>query len=175
LKYAFRKESNKVCSPLNIDQNFGRTMLSCSPTQSCPHEDIRVRDGLRSCLACEETVFNQLVKKVGNFEHQPSTRYRYNYLNYGRAKEIRLLILQPGREEDELTCDIIHVNLVDKPVYEALSYTWSTEEGDSFMSQTTHERKTRESIAITRKCKYALRALRHRTDSCTLWVDAICT
>jgi hypothetical protein len=58
-----------------------------SSTQSCLHKDVRIFDGLRYCLACGETTFDQVAEKADHSEDEPSKRYRYRRLNYGCAQE----------------------------------------------------------------------------------------
>jgi hypothetical protein len=144
-----------------------------SREQSCRHHDIQVFNDFRCCLACGETVFNQLSKEDRKNECETSIWYRYRRLNYELGQEVRLLILYPAEDGENLTSDIVHVNLADKPVYEALSYTWSTQEGDSSMSQSIRNRETGEMIAITKNCDAALRCLRRKGRKRVLWVDAI--
>jgi hypothetical protein len=69
-------------------------------------------------------------------------------------------------------CDIIHVNLMDKPAYEAVSYTWATADGDVSLSK--HITCRGKKIAITTNCESVLRSLRLPSRNRKIWVDAIC-
>jgi hypothetical protein len=60
----------------------------------------------------------------------------------------------------------------DEPEYEALSYTWATENGDTTLSSTVYCEGA--AIQVTKNCEDALRRLRHRDGERILWVDAIC-
>ncbi|KAF2823250.1 HET-domain-containing protein [Ophiobolus disseminans] len=146
---------------------------------SCRHHDIQVFDGFRCCLACGETAFDLSSRPAQEFDLHPTEWYRYGHLNYELGQEIRLLILHPHQDHEkhtgqELVCDIIHVNLSDKPVYEALSYTWASQDGDSSLSRSITVCGTGCSIAITRSCEAALYHIRFRGRKRVLWVDAIC-
>jgi hypothetical protein len=102
----------------------------------------------------------------------PKQKYQYRRLNYELGKEIRVMILRPGEFEDPLCVDIAHVNLLDDPIYEALSYTWATEDGDASLSSEIYCADRQ--IAITQNCAAALRRLRRPEQERTVWVDAVC-
>lgn len=88
----------------------------------CRHHDLRAFDDFKCCLSCGESVSD--------------STYHYRRFSYQRRHEIRLLVLHGGQQSDQLTCDIIHVDLADKPpAYEALSYTWATTSGDASLSE----------------------------------------
>ncbi|PVI06628.1 HET-domain-containing protein [Periconia macrospinosa] len=134
----------------------------------CRHNDIHVFDNLRCCLACGETVFSDSTPDLNVAEAGP---YQYAKLNYTLGQEIRLVILFPGQQSEDIFVDIVHVNLSDHPVYEAVSYSWATEDGDASLSQTIYCRGR--SILVTKHCEAALRCLRRKGRKRYLWVDAI--
>ena len=49
-----------------------------------------------------------------------------------RVGEIRILTLHPGNAPDPIVCSLETAVLADRPVYEALSYTW----GDPDITET---------------------------------------
>jgi hypothetical protein len=103
-----------------------------------------------------------------------SNVYHYRKLNYRLGLEIRLVELLPGNSGDDIRCDIIHVNLDDDPLYDAVSYTWATEAGDTALSGMA--RCIRGGlIPITANCEAALRQLRQRGLRRRVWIDALCT
>jgi hypothetical protein len=53
-------------------------------------------------------------------------------------REVRLLVLYPGSSEEPLTGDIVEADLERRPLYDALSYTWADESGDSNRSEIFH-------------------------------------
>ncbi|KAK1689138.1 heterokaryon incompatibility protein-domain-containing protein [Colletotrichum godetiae] len=60
------------------------------------------------------------------------------------------------------------------PEYEALSYTWADENGDTSKCERAYIGKRWDILPITRNCHNALRRLRYSGRSRPLWVDAIC-
>lgn len=123
--------------------------------ESCyRHPDIRKFDGIRCCLACGLALFKE------NQDADLAT-WSYKHLNYELGQEIRLLVLQPGSCDDDVTCNIIHANLQDKPDYEAISYTWATEDGNAAFSDTIQCHGI--GIPITKNGLAALRTLRSPT------------
>jgi hypothetical protein len=101
---------------------------------TCRHPDIQKFDGVRCCLSCGEAIFENVLEHEQDVDCPDSPNYRYKLLNYELGHEIRLIVLWPGHKLDDLVCDIIHYNLLDKPVYEAVSYTWATVYGDTALS-----------------------------------------
>jgi hypothetical protein len=84
------------------------------------------------------------------------------------AKEIRLVNIFPGTQQDQLQGVIVHAPSTSTPSYQALSYVWET-------GQQTEELLTPDGIlTITGSLHNALRSLRRKNRAITLWVDAIC-
>lgn len=148
------------------DTTSPRDMLA-----TCTHSDIRKFNGIRTCLACGEAVFDNSHLSATPTEAQSDT-YQYNKLNYILGQEIRLLIVEPGEPDDPIHCDIVTFNLEDDPAYEAVSYTWATESGDSSLTETIHVGKS--TLCITRNCHAAIHRLRKSYMKRRLWVDAVC-
>lgn len=137
----------------------------------CRHHDIQVFDNVRCCLACGETVFDSTPEHDPTPGYAKPEPYHYARLNYALGQEIRLVVLFPGRPLEDVCLDIIHINLSDKPAYEAVSYAWATQDGDDSLSQTVYCRGR--TIAVTKHCEAALRSLRRRGRKRLLWIDAI--
>jgi hypothetical protein len=144
--------------------------------RSCAHPDIRKFDGIRCCLACGEAVFEaSSVQPFVELDPEDTTTcYRYNKLNYKLGLEIRLVVLAAGTPGDPLRCDIIHVNLEDEPEYDAVSYTWATEDGDASFSKTI-QCVNGGFVPVTANCDAVLRQLRRPGLRRRIWIDAICT
>jgi hypothetical protein len=138
---------------------------------ACSHPDIQKFDELRCCLSCGEVILEDIVDIEQDVHKSSSSVYQYKSLNYELGQEIRLVVLYPGRELDDITCNIIHVNLLDKPAFEAVSYTWATISGDISLSGNVCCGGKR--IAITLNCESMLRCLRRQGRNRILWVDAI--
>jgi hypothetical protein len=141
--------------------------------RECHHPDIRKFDGLRCCLACGEAVFETDIPEAFGGQLSTPTPYAYTPLDYKLGLEIRLLVVQPGEPSDQLRCDIIHVNLEDEPDYEAVSYTWTSDDGDATLSRSIYCGVDKY-ISITMNCDKALRQLRRRGLRRRLWIDAVC-
>ncbi|KAH6625900.1 heterokaryon incompatibility protein-domain-containing protein [Boeremia exigua] len=138
-------------------------------SQSCSHVDVREFDGLRSCLGCGETRFHEpsLPTEAARQEQE----YIYTDLRcLQRGQMIRLLVLEPGDYDDPIQCTLILSGL-QHAEYEAVSYTWATENGDDSKSQSL---KIDNSVFyVTKNCDAALRCLRKRQIR-RLWLDALC-
>jgi hypothetical protein len=146
--------------------------LTKDAMSSCRHPDIQKFDGLRCCLSCGEAVFDAVFPTEQGVDRSNSSGYQYRRLNYKLGLEIRLVVLYPGHKSDDLVCDIIHSNLLDKPAYEAVSYTWATLEGDASLS--AHVFCRGKKIAVTKNCESMLRTMRRQGTNRMIWVDAIC-
>ncbi|XMA16429.1 hypothetical protein WAI453_009220 [Rhynchosporium graminicola] len=76
--------------------------------------------------------------------------------------------LPPSSLETLVACTLSHASLVDRPVYDALSYTW----GDA--SLTTPILIDGSIVEVTKNLEAALRHFRLKDRILTLWVDAVC-
>lgn len=91
-------------------------------------------------------------------------------LTYQRLSEnnIRLLVVQPGKENTPIQCHLELVAHNNRPLYEALSYTWgSSERPKSITVDST-------ALSVGWNLWSALRSLRLKTEARTIWVDALC-
>ncbi|KAH7091529.1 heterokaryon incompatibility protein-domain-containing protein [Paraphoma chrysanthemicola] len=88
------------------------------------------------------------------------------------AQQIRLIRLYPGSVEDALSCEVFTVDLSNHLTYDAVSYTWATEDGDDSRSHLIN--CNGKSLSITENCDAVLRMLRLRSMPRPLWVDSIC-
>lgn len=82
--------------------------------------------------------------------------------------EIRLLVLEPGRGEEPLSCTLRAHRLADKPRYEAISYPWG--EIDLCHEIWCDGRP----LSITRRLRDVLRQCRLPDRYRVLWVDFVC-
>ncbi|KAK3984510.1 heterokaryon incompatibility protein-domain-containing protein [Cladorrhinum sp. PSN332] len=87
-----------------------------------------------------------------------------------RTREIRILILMPGRFDDPITCSLQKANLDENPQYDALSYVW----GDPEVCRIIYVDGCAKNVTVNLFA--ALRRLRARnhTEPKQLWVDALC-
>jgi hypothetical protein len=146
-------------------------LISANYTMSCRHPDIRRFDEVRCCLACGEAVFES--SPTATTKDMAGSRYQYRGLNYTLGQEIRLIELLPGLRSDDIRCNIVHVNLDDDPEFEAVSYTWATEDGDDTFSKTIYT-SNNTTMSVTANCLSALRQLRKLSNVRRLWIDAVC-
>jgi hypothetical protein len=150
-----------------------------SHPQPCAHSDVRDFDDVRCCLSCGETVYLSDIPQVP-ISHDPTLpilpkprlSYSYSDIQVDNGLEIRLVFLRPGDRADPLHCSIHKVSLHDNPQYEAVSYTWATEDGDDTKSARVHCDGA--AISITKNCEAVLRRLRFPSMIRVLWVDSIC-
>ncbi|KAM6514257.1 hypothetical protein FALCPG4_015412 [Fusarium falciforme] len=90
------------------------------------------------------------------------------YQPFKGKNEVRLLVLAPGNEDEEVQCRLINVELNWRARYEALSYHW----GDP--NVTVPIKCEGQTVAVTTNLHSALVDLRDATEPRYLWVDAIC-
>lgn len=97
----------------------------------------------------------------------------YSHAPLSPGKTIRILILEPALQMSKpVSCSLKELSLenVDpkKSPYEALSYVWGSPKGDKKLNCNGQP------LLVTENCLAALRHLRYRRKSRTLWIDAIC-
>ncbi|KAI3545866.1 hypothetical protein CSPX01_04790 [Colletotrichum filicis] len=90
------------------------------------------------------------------------------------ARKTRLIDLIGGSYHDPIRIELHIADLAVKPEYEALSYTWADENGDSSKCERVYIGKRWDILPITKNCSNALRRLRYQNRPRRLWVDAIC-
>lgn len=95
---------------------------------------------------------------------------RTSFLKYQalRENETRVIDLFPGTHVEQLRCRLRSVSLVEKPLYEALSYCWGVNRREVAIKCNDG------SILITKSLFAALQRLRYGGRMRTLWIDAIC-
>jgi hypothetical protein len=101
--------------------------------------------------------------------NEVTTLYHKYPLDHTRV-QIRLLILHPGKWEDQISGDFKVVSLREQPAYSALSYVWGQEEPDSLANIGSCR------IPIRPNLFTALRRLRAHAagQDNTIWIDALC-
>jgi hypothetical protein len=145
----------------------------------CAHHDVREFEGVRCCMSCGETVYTSddpLSSTVSSSFPKPSVYTPFNYSYNDNSLEhglgIRLVVLLPGDYADPLHCFIHEVSLSENPQYEAVSYTWATEDGDDARSARVYCDSA--IIPVTENCEAVLRRLRLSSMARSLWIDSIC-
>lgn len=99
----------------------------------------------------------------------------YRHLPLEGADSLRLLRLNPWREDDELSCSLIHTSLANCVPYEALFYAWGYASLTETLKLDGGVIATADMyMAITKNLKEALVSLRLTEGPRHLWVDAVC-
>ncbi|KAF5010254.1 hypothetical protein FDECE_3572 [Fusarium decemcellulare] len=83
-------------------------------------------------------------------------------------RQVRILILEPGRYGDQLVCELATVELGDDPEFEALSYCWGDKHDVRHIIVNGHP------WTITKNLHSALQRLRFEDRHRRIWADAIC-
>ncbi|KAF2259423.1 HET-domain-containing protein [Lojkania enalia] len=83
-------------------------------------------------------------------------------------KEIRLIVLEPGRRTDPISCRLIHVPLSWRTRYEALSYSWGDQNNRASVICDG------QIISVTANLHSALLDLRYTDRQRVIWADCIC-
>lgn len=91
-----------------------------------------------------------------------------NYSPLSNPQEIRLVILEPGSDDDPISCRLFHAELGQR-AYKALSYEWGDipkEDHDILVNG--------KEVQIRENLRHALWYLRSEEDEQCLWIDAMC-
>jgi hypothetical protein len=150
------------------------------PPEACSHKHVGSFELGIYCLSCgavrsavPETIPIASVEARSQLEEE----YQYNVLDRDQ-EEIRLIELLPAANKDRISCRVITVGLNLAPAYVAISYTWTTEDGDASRRQQiyvhTDSSGGRQIIKVTLNCEQALRQVRHQQSKRTVWIDCIC-
>jgi hypothetical protein len=107
------------------------------------------------------------IKSRYNSKHVMENQF-YQYQPLLDLHDIRLLHIQSGIGDDEVSCILSHVSLTAPLKYETLSYTW----GDTETTRVIYVEGKK--LQVTTNLYSALLRLRFPDCSRTLWVDAIC-
>lgn len=145
-----------------------------SEIHRCRHQDVRDFDCLRCCLSCGLAIIE--ADTTANSKTAPGSKYQHRPLNHTFGQEIRLVELPPADFDDELRCNIVHTNLASQEEhdYQAVSYTWATENGSAELSQHVICGQDRLVLPISENCANVLRRVRHYALLRLVWVDMIC-
>lgn len=97
--------------------------------------------------------------------------HTYGDLQPCTGHKTRILIPFPGQFSNPILCTSATVDPREAQ-YDAVSYTWATEDGDNTKVGCVHLPDG--AIPITENCEMALRQLRTPMDARQLWIDASC-
>ncbi|KAI0809608.1 heterokaryon incompatibility protein-domain-containing protein, partial [Xylaria sp. FL0064] len=103
--------------------------------------------------------------------------YQYMKLPKGSHRYIRLLELQPGHFTEKIHIKILETHGLDaEGKWEALSYVWGSEEDPAVIhvGEMSPDHHACRGFRVTRNLEEALRYLRYKHGTRTMWIDAIC-
>ncbi|EPE33580.1 hypothetical protein GLAREA_06593 [Glarea lozoyensis ATCC 20868] len=107
------------------------------------------------------------------FDIPLKTSNRYPYIPLEPSKnQIRILRRNSSTDTGPLKFTMQAVSLDTEPTYEALSYTWADETGNTDQDESVII--DGQAIAVTRSLEAALRAIFLDDPTKALWIDAIC-
>ncbi|KAK4449754.1 heterokaryon incompatibility protein-domain-containing protein [Podospora aff. communis PSN243] len=128
-----------------------------------PTDDMEWHD--KTCRRFDRAVIGDLVTCMS------CGSCKFQYPPIKQRTDLRLLRVYPGNFDDPLRCDIFTTN-VDTADFEAISYTWADESGDSCASSSILLNSTQ--FPVTRNCEMALKRVRERVIIRHIWIDAVC-
>lgn len=99
---------------------------------------------------------------------------QYEYTPISGEHKIRLFVIQPGSFDDGICGELVEVNFLLGPTFDALSYTWADEQGDAARSGKIYSVPDFSIIGVTKNCEMAIRRLRHPKKERRVWIDAVC-
>ncbi|KAI1750549.1 heterokaryon incompatibility protein-domain-containing protein [Xylaria castorea] len=128
-----------------------------------------------------EYLSQALVNYLGNAPYnekpdaQQDEKSKIGFPDLSSDHHVRVLYLSPARQWAEPLHGYLGVqDLNGRPHYEALSYTWMDEKGDTGLSERLYVGTNWDVLPITRSCSHALRRLRLEYTERPIWVDSIC-
>ncbi|KAG5657653.1 hypothetical protein KAF25_007686 [Fusarium avenaceum] len=98
--------------------------------------------------------------------------YMGNILN--EDDSFRLISLEPGHSDDQLSIRLLNTTLHNTESYEAISYVWGDANKSGSVQILDHEKDIEARIDITHNCQAALKSLRRVDSPRVLWIDSIC-
>ncbi|RFU26454.1 hypothetical protein B7463_g9893, partial [Scytalidium lignicola] len=96
------------------------------------------------------------------------------FISPGQIRLLYLSPIKPGTEKHPIRVSFKTVDLVNKPEYEALSYTWRGEDDGDAQDKPLYIKGWKNAFLITPNCDAALRKLQQSGTGRWLWVDSIC-
>ncbi|KAH7070312.1 heterokaryon incompatibility protein-domain-containing protein [Paraphoma chrysanthemicola] len=107
-------------------------------------------------------------------DHITSSDQTYPGPSLPTIDHIRLLVLQPGSEDEKISCELVVSDLDSALPYESLSYTWGDRSNRSLINIFTSSSGSQKTFPVTSNCYSALSRLRLKSEPRILWIDAVC-
>jgi Heterokaryon incompatibility protein (HET) len=147
-----------LAMPLSIRKLFKSKKIS-QPVPDTQHSAVFIEEQPQVVMPDKQTQKLKALSALENYKYEPLKAER----------DIRLIVLAPGSDDDdEVSCNLVHASLDRPPDYEAVSYVW----GDPSIKKEIRCGKGKASVTLN-LCS-ALRHLRQPHGYRTLWADAIC-
>ncbi|KAK0736613.1 heterokaryon incompatibility protein-domain-containing protein [Apiosordaria backusii] len=119
-------------------------------------------------------------KKEVTEEEEPEEAKGYTFKILHTPTSVRLLTIFPAEDYmAPLKGEIRNVDLRTNPRYDALSYTWADEDGETAKTSRialmfNPKKGTYRQLGIGHNCELAMRRLRRKHKKRTVWIDAVC-
>lgn len=150
-------------------------MASWHDDGGCSRLDLVESEGYATCLSCGS--FRDSPAGEATLPSPAGVTQTYVYQPTRQRTEMRLFRLGPGEMDDPIRGDLVTIIVRGQDqefqeVYDAISYTWADEDGDA--TKCFHALIGEACIPITRNCQAALRRVRSRYATKSIWIDSIC-
>jgi len=152
-------------------------------SEVCRHKYLSSLDIGLCCLSCgtiRSFLSDPSITKVHNLPDSEGCDIEYEHEPLETPWDtIRLLVLLAGKKSDPVSCRITSVGLDEQPAYIAISYTWTTECGDSSRTRKLriypeHRYSAWKPFRVTANCEAALRQVRDPRLERLVWIDSVC-
>lgn len=100
----------------------------------------------------------------------PRLKKRSAYTRLHPNEKTRILVLEPGKGDDELKGRLEHISSLENYPYQAVSYAWGPPEEDKAGTLFCGELK----LKISSTVRDVLRKIRSADETCAVWIDQIC-
>lgn len=191
-------DGNAICSDCGMllanpkqdkpQKSFDEEEQQCAVEEfcACRFPSVHILGGSPFCDSCglPLTNFDLVLKTIASRSCKDSHKsgeihtclansrnYKYTPLD---DQQIRLMVLHPGAFVDPVHCTIIRADIQHHPQFEAVSYTWAGEDGNSALCRYIKCGRAQKLLSVTANCEAALRRLRLQSFKRVLWMDAIC-
>ena len=84
------------------------------------------------------------------------------------AQDLRLLHINPGRDDVTIDCSLSVFNIRTAPIYGAISYTWGNPQPTRTITINGN------TVQVGINCHYALWQVRQKSRATYYWIDALC-
>ncbi|KAM7209796.1 Heterokaryon incompatibility protein (HET) domain containing protein [Rhypophila decipiens] len=145
----------------------GNDKVSGWHNRRCNLPDLHSYNGAWRCLTCYSSNVNPTP------QNKPPQNIPPQIFGPIRQRmELRLLSIKPGQFVEDVHCWLLPCTIDKLPAYEAISYTWADESGDTAESKQISLNNV--PFPVTSNCEAALKRARLPVRARTVWIDAVC-